>query len=364
MKNHFAFVSVLALAAASACGGHGSGTAAEPAPSPPLSARVALAERVAAARRIELAGTVEAERSASVSSRVMAGVTAVHVRLGEEVRSGQTLVSIDPSAAEGQVGQARGALAQAESALALARRNHERYQALAASRSASELELDLARTQFEQAAGAVQQARGAVASASSVARDSRVVAPFAGRVTARLVEVGDLAAPGRPLVTIESRTGRRLVVGVPESNLRAAALSPGSPLAVALDARADLGEIAGTVAEISPGPDPMTHAYTVKIDLPAGRLGEIAAGAAGRAYLAAGGGDTVQVPREALIENGGLTLVIVRSADGKAQSRVVTVGSRGGGDRVEILSGLSGGESVVLGLPYAPAAGTRIEVRP
>lgn len=365
MKNRLAFVTLLALAAAaSACGGHRSAPEKQPEPAP-VSARVAQAERVSAMRRIELAGTVEAERSASVSSRVMAGVTAVHVRLGDEVRAGQTVVSIDPSAAEGQVAQARGALAQAESALALARRNHERYQALAASRSASELELDLARTQFEQAAGAVQQARGAVASASSVARDSRVVAPFAGRVTARLVEVGDLAAPGRPLVTIESKTGRRLAVGVPESNLRAAALSPGSAIAVTLDARADLGEIAGTVAEISPGPDAMTHAYTVKIDLPASKVGEIAAGAAGRAYLAAGGGDSVQVPQEALIESGGLTLVVVRSADGRAESRVVTVGGNGAsGDRVEILSGLSGGESVALGLPHAPAAGTRIEVLP
>lgn len=374
MKNRSALAVAPALAAiiavASACGGSPSGhpgpsgPAAEPSSAPPVAARVAQAERVSAARRIELAGTVEAERSASVSSRVMASVTAVPVRLGDEVRAGQTLVSIDPSASEGQVAQARGALAQAEAALSLARRNYERYEALAASRSASELELDLARSQFEQAKGAVEQARGALAAASSVARDSRVAAPFAGRVTARLVEVGDLAAPGRPLVTIESKTGRRLAVGVPESNLRTAALAPGSPLAVALDARPDLGEIAGTVAEISPGPDPTTHAYTVKIDLPAGRVGEIAAGAAGRAYLPAGGGDSVQVPKEALIESGGLTLVVVRTAEGKAESRVVTVGSAAGADRVEILSGLSGGESVALGLPYAPAAGTRIEVRP
>lgn len=362
MKNSLALAPLLALAAATlACGGghRGAAPAVEPAP---ITARVARAERVSASRRIELAGTVEAERSATVSSRVMAGVTAVHVQLGDEVRAGQTLISIDPSAAEGQVAQARGALAQAEAGLALARRNHERYVALAASRSASELELDLARSQFEQAQGAVQQARGAIAAASSVARDSRVVAPFAGRVVARQVEVGDLAAPGRPLVTIESRAGRRLVVAVPETMARAAALSPGSALAVALDARPDLGEIAGTVAEISPGPDAVTHAYTVKIDLPAGRIGEIAAGAAGRAYLSVGGGDAVQVPKEALIESGGLTLVVVRNTEGKGDSRVVTVGDGAAEGWVEILSGLSGGESVVVGLAHAPAAGTRIEV--
>ncbi len=365
MKNRIAFATLSAFAlVATACGPRSDSDTGPAAESPPISARVATAERVAASRRIELAGTVEAERSTSVSSRVMASVTAIHVQLGDSVRAGQTLISIDPSAAEGQVAQARGALAQTESALALARRNHERYVALAANQSASELELDLARTQFEQAAGAVQQARGAVASASSMARDARVVSPFAGRVTARLVEVGDLAAPGRPLVTIESRTGHRLVVGVPESNVRAAALGPGSPLAVTLDAHADLGQIAGTIAEISPGPDAITHAYTVKIDLPAGRVGEIAAGAAGRAYLAVGGSDAVQVPVLALIESGGLTLVVVRTAEGMALSRVVTVGRRDGGDNVEILSGLSGGESVVLGLDHAPGAGARIEVQP
>lgn len=357
MKNRTALaaLSIVTLALA-ACG---SRPGATPAPEPPaVTARLAVAERVAADRRIELAGTVAAEKSSAVSSRVMAMVTAVHVALGDEVRAGQTLISIDPSAAEGQVAQARGGLAQAEAALTLARRNHERYQALAASQSASELELDMARTQFEQAQGAVEQARGGVAAASSVARESRVVAPFAGRVAARLVEVGDLASPGRPLVMIESQTGRRLVVAVPETIAVAAALTPGATLAVALDARPDLGEIAGHVAEVSPGPDPATHAYTVKIDLP---VTDIAAGAAGRTLLTVGRRDAVRVPREALLESGGLTLVVVRDAQGRAQTRVVTVGDRGADGRIEILSGLTGGESVALGLTAAPAAGTRLD---
>jgi RND family efflux transporter MFP subunit len=345
-----------------ACGGAPQEpTAAAPAP---ISARVATAERAAAAARSELAGAVAAAKSSAVSSRVMAMVTAVHVELGDEVRAGQTLVSIDATAAEGQSAQARGALAQAEAALALARRNHERFSALAAGGSASELEVDLARMQFEQAQGAVEQARGALAAAQSVARESRVVAPFAGRVAARLVEIGDLAAPGRPLVMVESSAGRRLVVAVPETVARAAALEPGDPIAVTLDARPDLGEIAGRVAELSPGPDPVTHAYTAKIDLPLAADAAIAAGSAGRAYLDVGRRDSVRLPREALVESGGLTLVVVRDADGRSSSRVVTTGASGADGRVEILSGLSGGETVALGLAVAPAAGTPIEVVP
>jgi len=337
-----------------ACGGHDARPAAEP---EPISAPLALAERVDAQRVTELAGTVAALKSTAVASRVMALVTAVHVELGDSVRAGQLLVSIDPTAAQGQVSQAQGGLAQAEAALTLAERNYERFQALAAKQAASELELDLARMQYEQARGAVQQARGAVAAASSVAKESKVVAPFAGRVSARLVEVGDLAAPGRPLVMLDSLEGRRLVVAVPESLVQIADLRAGGTLEVTLDAQPSLGRIPGRVAEISPGPDPLTHSYTAKIDLPDVA---VASGAAGRAYLPVAQRSAVLVPREALVESGGLTLVVVRDDEGRAQSRVVTLGETHADGRVEILSGLSGGESVALGLAGAPAAGARL----
>jgi RND family efflux transporter MFP subunit len=352
----------LAAGFASSCGArHDAGAAAAP---PPVAARLATAERVTAGRRTELAGTVVAERSTAVSSRVMAMVTAVHVAMGDEVKTGQPLVSIDPTSAEGQSAQARGALAQAEAALALARRNHERFRALAESRSASELELDLARSQLAQAEGAVEQSRGAVAAADAVARESKVVAPFDGRVTARLVEIGDLAAPGRPLVTIESRAGRRLSVEVPESLVRAADLARGAPVVVALDARPELGELEGHVAEVAPGPDPATHTYTVKVELPPAAGSPVAAGASGRAFLDSGRRETVRVPTAALLESGGLLLVVVVDGDGRALSRVVTIGDSTPDGSVEVLSGLRGGERVALGLAAAPAAGARIEALP
>jgi RND family efflux transporter MFP subunit len=325
----------------------------------PISTPIARAERMTTDLRTPLAGTVAAARSTAVSSRVMAMVTAVHVELGDAVSTGETLVTIDPAAAEGQVAQARGALAQAQAALALARRNHDRYRGLAESGSASQLELDLARTQLDQALGAVEQARGAVQAASAVARESRVVAPFAGRVTARLVEVGDLAAPGRPLVMLDSQAGRRLVVAVGESVVQRASLMPGSVVPVTLDARPELGEVPARVVELSPGPDPASHAYTVKLDLP---LDGIAAGAAGRAHVSVGRRVAVIVPTAAVIESGGLTMVVVRDEQGRAQPRVVTLGEpRPGG--VEVLSGLGGGETLAIGLAVVPLTGTPLEVK-
>lgn len=359
MKNRPVLLSLLPAASLLlfACGGQ---PAAAPAEAATLTAPLAVAARIAIDQRVELAGSVAAARTASVSSRVMAAVTAVHAQLGDAVRAGQALVSIDPTAAQGQLAQVEGALAQANAGLTLAARNHERFEALAAKEAASQLELDAARMQHEQALGAVRQAEGAVAAARSVANESNVVAPFAGRVVARLVEAGDLAAPGRPLVTIESNEGRQLVVAVPESVAARAGLVPGSPISVRLDSFTGHGErdeIMARVAELSPGPDPVSHAFTAKIEL-AGV--EVAAGAAGRAFVAVGRRESVIVPAAALIESGGLTLVVVRDAEGLAQTRVVTLGERLADGRVEVLSGLSGGESIVLGLTSAPPAGTRI----
>ncbi|HSM12725.1 MAG TPA: efflux RND transporter periplasmic adaptor subunit, partial [Thermoanaerobaculia bacterium] len=274
-------LSALPALLALACGGTPEARLAEPAP---VRAPLGVAERTAAAGSTELSGFVQADRTAAVSTRVMAMVTAVHVRLGDRVDAGQALVSIDPTAAQGQASQAAGAVTQAEAALALAERNYERYQALAATNAASELELDMARSQYEQARGAVEQARGAAQSARSVAGDSRVTAPFAGRIAQRYVEVGDLAAPGRPLVLLESERGRQLTLAVPETLMARTDLAIGTPIAVTLDALPDLGRLEGTVVEVSPGPDPASHSFTVKLTLPAG---DLPAGSAARAFLPA-----------------------------------------------------------------------------
>jgi RND family efflux transporter MFP subunit len=324
-----------------------------------INASVATVERIEATQEVEVFGTVEAEQTAAISVRVMAMVTTVRVKAGDEVKKGQLLLEIDPQASEGQLSQARGGLGQAEAGLALAERNYERFQALAESNAASELELDMARMQYEQAKAAVEQAQGAVSSASSVAGDSRVVAPFSGRVGRKMVEVGDLAAPGRPLLVIESKAGRRLVVSIPESLMAQADLEFGDELRVGIDSQSDLTEMTGTVVEIPPGADPASHSFQVKLGLNAP---ELPSGATGRAFIPTEERTLVAVPAGAVLRRGGIEMVVVRTDEGLASTRVVTVGRELPGGRLEILSGLTGGESVLLDLAAPPAAGTRVEV--
>jgi membrane fusion protein, multidrug efflux system len=338
-----------------ACGGHESGVAAPRGPA--VRARLARVEKVQSSQSVELYGTVEAERVTAVSSRVMASVIRVLVKPGDVVQRGQVLLEIDPQTAQGQESQARGALAQAQAGLALAERNFERFKALSASGSASELELDMARAGYEQAKGAVAQAQGAVEAATSVASESKVVAPFAGRVTAKLVEVGDLAAPGRPLVMVESGAGRRLVVAVPESLVRTASLRLGAKIPVRLEGAAAATD--ATVVEITPGADPAAHTFSAKLALE----GEgIPSGVTGRAELRVGSRDVLAVPADAVLSNGSLSLVVIRDSAGVSRTRAVTLGGPVGPGLVEVLSGLAVGDELAIGLAAAPADGTPIEV--
>jgi RND family efflux transporter MFP subunit len=340
-----------------ACGGGGE-PVAPAATAGTVEVELGRAERSEIPNTVELFGSVEAARTSTVSARVMAMVTAVRVQPGDVVRRGQPLLDIDPAAAGGQLSQAEGARTQARAGLALAERNHERFKALAAADAASELELDLARMQYEQAQGAVEQAEGAVTAASSVAADSRVVAPFAGRVVSKMVEVGDLAAPGRPLLVIEGEGDRRLALAVPESTLADAALQLGDTVAVRVDTRPDLGTLEARVVEMAPGADPMSHSYEVKVALP---VTGIASGASGRAWITIDSRTVVTVPAAAVLRQGGLSLVVLRTADGRASSRIVVLGETHADGRIEVLSGLAGGETVALGLNAVPPAETLLE---
>jgi len=244
----FSTMSLAAAAVALTACGHDEPKTAE-ADLRPLSVEVAEVERITDRKGIEVRGVVRPARQAAVSSRVMGPVVSLKVRAGDTVGTGQVLLEIQPEASAGQLGQARGALAQAEAALALAERNYRRYEALHAENAASDLELDMARMQYEQALGAVEQARGAVQTASSVADESVVRAPFAALVVETLVEVGDLAAPGRPLVRIESLESQQMWLNVREGDIGRVRI--GDPIEVRLDARPELGTIAGEIREIS-----------------------------------------------------------------------------------------------------------------
>jgi RND family efflux transporter MFP subunit len=185
-----------------------------------------------------------------------------------------------------------------------------------------------------------------------------VKAPFAARIVDTLVEVGDLATPGRPLVQVEALGGRELWIEVRAADIERVAV--GDTLAVRLDSRPDLGQLQGAVAESVPSADAATHTFTVKVSL---ADVDVPSGLSGRAMLPGDAIDRIVIPTSAVHRRGGLELVVVRSDDGTARTRAVTTGATSPDGRIEILSGVNPGEVVLVDAPGPVADGTPVEVR-
>jgi len=154
----------------------------------------------------ETVGRVKNQRESTLASKVMGTVKSLKVKAGDKVKRGQLLVRIDEKDVAGQVQQASGALAQAKAAFSIAKTNRERFEQLKLTGSASQAELDKAKFDYQTAEGAVKQASGAYATASSYLDEARLLAPFDGTVVDTMIEQGEMVAPGRPLVRVEGQS--------------------------------------------------------------------------------------------------------------------------------------------------------------
>jgi RND family efflux transporter MFP subunit len=245
-------------------------------------------------------------REAVLAAKVMGSILEIRKRAGDTVKQGEVLVVLDDREVAGNIGQAEGGLAQAQAAASLAEANYKRYQLLFERGSASQLELDQARFAHESAQGAVRQATSAVEGAGSYRSYAHIPAPFDGRVVDRLAEVGDLAAPGRPLMSVEDARRLRLHVSLSENEMAAA--TTGDSVQVEVPSLAGRAWT-GTVAEVVPAVDPATRTLLVKIDLPEDPA--LRSGMFARARFVAGTRDGLRVPRAALVRRGGMDGVFV-----------------------------------------------------
>jgi RND family efflux transporter MFP subunit len=345
----------------------------------PVAVTVATVGMADVAGTFDAGGVVEARTTATLMARIVAPVRDVRVSPGDRVRSGQILMVLD---GRDLVAQARRARAEvlaadqdvmaaeserqaADAALVLARAAHARIAGIHAKRSATAQELDdvtgVLRAAEARAAGAVARARAAAAGvegakAASDAADttetfSRIAAPFDGVVTEKMVEPGNMAAPGTPLMRVEDVRGFRLEVRVDES--RIAQIAAGVAVPVALDA----GEegvprmVSGTVIEIGRAIDADTRAFLVKISLAA--ESGLRSGMFGRAHFSARPRRALTVPAAALVRRGQMTSVFVVEKD-IARLRLVNVSG------TEVLAGLSDGEVVIVAASPIVSDGRRV----
>jgi len=356
-----------------------SGRAQTPAAGEPAigvsTARVVMADF---SNTFEAGGIVQARTTAMVTARILAPVREVRVAPGDRVQAGATLIVLDASPLSAQARSARAAATAAEqaalasasdqqsadAALVLARATYERITGLHARRSATAQELDDATAALRGAEGRaaaaaaharaassqVDSARGASEAAGATAAFTTITAPFAGVVTEKMVEAGNMAAPGTPLLRLEDTRAFRLDVRVDGS--RIAAIARGDAVPVSLDGPDGITRtVNGTVSEVARAVDADARAFLVKISLPDSSGAR--SGTFGRARFTLGSRRALRLPDRALVRQGQITSVFVLD-NGIARLRLVNVNGS------EILAGLAEGETVIVGPPPGLADGRRV----
>ena len=343
----------------------------------PIAVTAAQAANTDVASAVDSGGVVQARTTAAIAARILAPVREVRVSPGDRVHAGQTLVVLAgadlvagaraaraAAVAAEQGAQAAAAELQAvEAGLALARASHDRIVGLHARRSATAQELDEvtatlrsaearvagASARALQAASAVESARAASDQASATESFTAITAPFDGMVTEKMVEPGNMASPGTPLLRLEDTRGFHLEVRVDESRLDR--IRNGDSVPVLLGP--GTSPVAGTVSEVSRAVDADARAFLVKIALP--DIPGLRSGQFGKARFGGPPRRALTVPPSAIVRHGQLTSVFVVDK-GRARVRLVNLSES------EVVAGLTESELVILSPPAGLTDGRRVSV--
>jgi RND family efflux transporter MFP subunit len=286
-------------------------------------------------------GTVRSRHESVLSARITASVLEVPVSAGDSVVPGDILVALDDRDLRARWQQQQQAVAVAAAKLAEAEPSYARVESLFARRAVSKADLDRAEAQLAAARAELSRARRAEEEAETALTYGTIRSPVAARVIDRLVDPGDTATPGQPLLRLYDPDQLRLEANVRES--LATRLERGQRLTARIDALE--AEFPVTIEEIVPSADPGSRSFVVKARLPADT--SLFPGMFGRLLIPHGTVERYYVPERAVARVGQLEFVNVVGDSGVVR-RYVRTGTRASGDRVEVLSGLKPGERVVV----------------
>lgn len=321
----------------------------------PAALQTAAVTQQAAGGSASYDGVVEAVRHTTMAAQVAGAVVDLRVQAGDRVKKGQVLLRIDARAAAEGAAASSAQVEAARSQLDVATREYERQKQLAAKQYISRAQLERAEAQYRATAA---QLRAQIANASATRIQAGffvLTAPYSGIVSDVPVTLGDMAAPGRPLLVMYDPAALRVTASLPQSAL--AQLQAGQPARVELPGLPEAQRwIVQKQVQVLPTFDASTHSAQLRVPLPAGVPG-LTPGMFARVWVPTTGAvadaGRLYVPSSALVRRAELNGVYVISRTGKPILRQVRVGRSEGG-RVEILSGVAAGERVALN-PQAAA---------
>lgn len=312
------------------------------------------------ARTVALPGTLQGAVQAPIAARAAGYVKRWNKDIGSHVDKGDVLAEIEAPELDQQVSQARAARDQTASTVALADSTVARWEALRKKDVVSQQDLDERRAALVQAKANLAAADANLARLQQLESFKNVTAPFAGIVTKRNIDVGDLIdTSGKPLFLLSQTDPLRVYVNVPQSY--ANLVKTGQAVTVTqaeLQDRQFKGQVTRTAGSI----DAATRTMQVEVSLP-NKDGALLPGAYVQVGLPLAAGTALSVPTNTLLFRGEGTRVAVIDAQGKVTLKAVTLG-RNSGTTVEVTSGLQATDRLVLNPPDSLVDGDVVTTQP
>ncbi|MFV5463197.1 efflux RND transporter periplasmic adaptor subunit [Acinetobacter towneri] len=289
------------------------------------------------------AGEVQARQQTALAFRVAGQVTQRFADVGDRVKVGQVLATLDVQDAALQLNAARAQLESAQSAAKVASDELQRFQQLLPMNAVSRSQYDAVKNQYQHAMAQLKQAQSNYAVSSNQTDYNQLRATKNGVITERFIEVGQVLPAGQVAYQLAIDGEREVVIGVPEQAV--GEIRVGQEATVSLWSQPD-ARLAGTVREISPAAD-QSRTFKVKVALRENNA-NTQLGQSARVFLTRQANQGLYVPLSSVSATGQQAFVLVLQPDSTVRQVPVTLGAYGR-DSVPVLSGLQPQDYVVMG---------------
>jgi RND family efflux transporter MFP subunit len=352
-----ALMGIAATTAITACGGAHEPVAEEAATRQPVVVETVIAELTDVPLVSTATGSAEPWRRVSPGTKLLGRVQEVMVRAGDWVREGQLLATLESRDLEAAVAQARASVTMAEANFENAQAQHRRMVDLHEQNSVTDKNLEDAVAGFRVARANLELAQANLSAAEVMLSYAEVRTPVSGWVISKMIEAGDMSAPGHPMFVIEDLSRIKVTVTVPEAEVTS--LEVGNQADVYIEVLGD--KLAAEIDRIMPSGDRATRTFAVQLllDNPGG---EIKSGMFARADFTFGSRQALVVPEDSIVRRGQLEGVLVVGSDDVAHLRWVKLG-RQFDTGVEVLSGLDAGDRLILASATPVSDGTPVTAR-
>jgi len=288
-------------------------------------------------------GLVEATRQSTVSAQIGGRVKEVNFDVGDRVNKGQVILRIDEREAVQAMAGSQAQVLQAQANMQNAKSTYERSKQLFAQKFISQAALDKAQADYKVALAQAAASEAGAGQASLAHGYTAVVAPYSGVVAARLVELGEMVMPGKPLMTGFDPAEMRVVVSVPQYKLAEIGSNP----VVMVEVPSLNRWIKPALTTVQPIADARTHSTQVRVNLAANEAG-VYPGMFVRAHFVIGKANKLMIPGSAVLRRSEVVAVYVVDEKGAVKLRQVRLGEGTVHGAVEVLAGLNPGEKVAL----------------